>query len=64
MSHNRKQVRQGFHEFPEPEVGEEVALVAEIRGSNQVLVELVGGEERLVTVPSKVSKKKEGRRKS
>ena len=57
MSHNRKQVRQSFNEFPEPVPGEEeLALIKEPRGSNQVLVELEDDSLNLVLIPSKFHK--------
>ena len=56
MSHNRKQVRASVNEFPEPDEGEEVAKVLDPRGSNQVLVELEDGSQRLVLIPSKFHK--------
>ncbi len=55
-SHYRKQVRQSFDDFPEPGEGEQLAIVQEVRGSNQVLVELADGSSSLVVVPSKFHK--------
>jgi initiation factor 1A len=56
MSHYRKQVRQSFDELPEPGEGEELAIVLDPRGSNQVLVELADGSSCLVVIPSKFHK--------
>jgi initiation factor 1A len=56
MSHYRKQVRQSFDDFPEPGESEELAIVQDPRGSNQVLVELVDGSCNLVVIPSKFHK--------
>ena len=57
QSHNRKAVRESFNEFPEPVEGEEeIALIREPRGSNQVLVELQDGSTSLVLIPSKFHK--------
>lgn len=57
MSHNRRTVRESFNDFPEPIAGEEeIAVIKEPRGSNQVLVELEDGSQSLVIIPSKYHK--------